>query len=78
MRSKLQERKPFIQVMGFLSENSKFAEALEAAGVVFVGPPVGAIEKMGDKITSKKIAQNAGVNTVPGYMGLIKDADEAV
>ncbi|MBT7448714.1 MAG: acetyl/propionyl-CoA carboxylase subunit alpha, partial [Tateyamaria sp.] len=63
---------------GFLSENSKFAEALEAAGVVFVGPPVGAIEKMGDKITSKKIAQNAGVNTVPGYMGLIKDADEAV
>ena len=40
---------------GFLSENSKFAEALEAAGVVFVGPPVGAIEKMGDKITSKKL-----------------------
>jgi propionyl-CoA carboxylase alpha chain len=63
---------------GFLSENSKFAEALEAAGVAFVGPPVGAIEKMGDKITSKKIAQEAGVSTVPGYMGLIADADEAV
>ncbi|KIN64352.1 Propionyl-CoA carboxylase, alpha subunit [Sulfitobacter noctilucicola] len=63
---------------GFLSENSKFAEALEAAGVAFVGPPVGAIEKMGDKITSKKIAQEAGVSTVPGYMGLIEDADEAV
>ncbi|WP_299879820.1 acetyl/propionyl/methylcrotonyl-CoA carboxylase subunit alpha [uncultured Sulfitobacter sp.] len=63
---------------GFLSENSKFAEALEAAGVAFVGPPVGAIEKMGDKITSKKIAQDAGVSTVPGYMGLIEDADEAV
>ncbi|MDC0738590.1 acetyl/propionyl/methylcrotonyl-CoA carboxylase subunit alpha [Cognatishimia sp. SS12] len=63
---------------GFLSENSKFAEALEAAGVAFVGPPVGAIESMGDKITSKKIAQEAGVSTVPGYMGLIEDADEAV
>ncbi|KIN61700.1 RimK-like ATP-grasp domain family protein [Sulfitobacter noctilucae] len=63
---------------GFLSENSKFAEALEAAGVAFVGPPVGAIEKMGDKITSKKIAKEAGVSTVPGYMGLIADADEAV
>jgi propionyl-CoA carboxylase alpha chain len=63
---------------GFLSENSKFAEALAAAGVAFVGPPVGAIEKMGDKITSKKIAQEAGVSTVPGYMGIIADADEAV
>ena len=63
---------------GFLSENSKFAEALEAAGVAFIGPPVGAIEKMGDKITSKKIAQEANVSTVPGYMGLIEDADEAV
>ena len=63
---------------GFLSENSKFAEALAAEGVTFVGPPVGAIEKMGDKITSKKIAQDAGVSTVPGYMGLIEDADDAV
>ncbi len=63
---------------GFLSENPKFAEALAAEGVVFIGPPVGAIESMGDKITSKKIAQEAGVATVPGYMGLIKDADEAV
>ncbi len=63
---------------GFLSENAKFAEALAAEGVAFVGPPVGAIEKMGDKITSKKIAQDAEVSTVPGYMGLIEDADEAV
>ncbi|NNE52404.1 MAG: acetyl/propionyl/methylcrotonyl-CoA carboxylase subunit alpha [Sulfitobacter sp.] len=63
---------------GFLSENSKFAEALEKAKVAFVGPPKGAIEKMGDKITSKKIAQDANVSTVPGYMGLIEDADEAV
>ncbi|MFK7763058.1 MAG: acetyl-CoA carboxylase biotin carboxylase subunit [Roseobacter sp.] len=63
---------------GFLSENAKFAEALDAIGVAFIGPPKGAIEKMGDKITSKKIAQEAGVSTVPGYMGLIEDADEAV
>ncbi len=63
---------------GFLSENPKFAKALEAEGVAFIGPPVGAIEAMGDKITSKKIAQEAEVNTVPGYMGLIEDADEAV
>ncbi|SPF75676.1 Acetyl-/propionyl-coenzyme A carboxylase alpha chain [Aliiroseovarius pelagivivens] len=63
---------------GFLSENSKFAEALEAEGVAFVGPPKGAIEAMGDKITSKKIAQEADVSTVPGYMGLIEDADDAV
>ncbi len=63
---------------GFLSENSKFAEALQAEGVAFIGPPVGAIEAMGDKITSKKIAQEADVSTVPGYMGLIEDADEAV
>ncbi|WP_312529122.1 acetyl/propionyl/methylcrotonyl-CoA carboxylase subunit alpha [Paracoccus sp. (in: a-proteobacteria)] len=63
---------------GFLSENRKFAEALEAAGVAFIGPPSSAIEAMGDKITSKKIAQEAGVSTVPGYMGLIADAEEAV
>ena len=63
---------------GFLSENSRFAEALSAAGVAFIGPPVNAIEAMGDKITSKKLAQEAGVSTVPGYMGLIADADEAV
>ena len=63
---------------GFLSENPKFAEALEAAGVAFIGPPVKAIEAMGDKITSKKIAQEANVSTVPGYMGLIEDAEEAV
>ena len=63
---------------GFLSENPKFAEALAAVNVAFIGPPVGAIESLGDKITSKKIAHEAGVSTVPGYMGLIEDADEAV
>ncbi|NPD13592.1 acetyl/propionyl/methylcrotonyl-CoA carboxylase subunit alpha [Xinfangfangia sp. D13-10-4-6] len=63
---------------GFLSERMDFAAALEKMGVVFIGPPSPAIEKMGDKITSKKLAQEAGVSTVPGYMGLIADADEAV
>ncbi len=63
---------------GFLSENPKFAEALAAEGVAFIGPPVGAIQSMGDKITSKKLAQEAGVSTVPGHMGLIADAEEAV
>ncbi|PDT41339.1 acetyl/propionyl-CoA carboxylase subunit alpha [Sinorhizobium sp. FG01] len=62
---------------GFLSENAAFAEALEKEGVAFIGPPVKAIEAMGDKITSKKIAAKAGVSTVPGHMGLIEDADEA-
>ncbi len=63
---------------GFLSENRKFAEALAAEGVAFIGPPASAIEAMGDKITSKKLAAEAGVSTVPGYMGLIADAEEAV
>ena len=63
---------------GFLSENRDFAAALEAIGVVFIGPPSPAIEAMGDKITSKKIAIEAGVSTVPGHMELIADADEAV
>ncbi|MBY5768030.1 acetyl/propionyl/methylcrotonyl-CoA carboxylase subunit alpha [Rhizobium leguminosarum] len=63
---------------GFLSENAAFAETLEKAGIAFIGPPVGAIQAMGDKITSKKLAAEAGVSTVPGHMGLIADADEAV
>ena len=63
---------------GFLSENPLFAQALEKEGVAFIGPPVRAIEAMGDKITSKKLAAEAGVSTVPGHMGLIADADEAM
>ncbi|MFN4156192.1 MAG: acetyl-CoA carboxylase biotin carboxylase subunit [Paracoccaceae bacterium] len=63
---------------GFLSENMNFAAALEREGVVFIGPPSPAIEAMGDKITSKKLAMEAGVSTVPGYMGLIADGDEAI
>ncbi|MFN3259073.1 MAG: acetyl-CoA carboxylase biotin carboxylase subunit [Pikeienuella sp.] len=62
---------------GFLSENRLFAEALEKEGVAFIGPPASAIEAMGDKITSKKLAAEAGVSTVPGHMGLIADAEEA-
>jgi len=63
---------------GFLSERADFAKALEAEGVAFIGPPVGAIEAMGDKITSKRLAAEAGVSTVPGYMGLIDDGEHAV
>lgn len=63
---------------GFLSENCKFAKALEKEGVVFVGPNSYAVEVMGDKIKSKKIAVDAGVNSVPGYLGVIKDSDDAL
>jgi propionyl-CoA carboxylase alpha chain len=63
---------------GFVSENTAFAKALEKAGIAFIGPPPGAIAAMGDKIESKKLAAKAGVSTVPGYMGVIADAEEAV
>ncbi|HVU22069.1 MAG TPA: acetyl/propionyl/methylcrotonyl-CoA carboxylase subunit alpha [Rhizomicrobium sp.] len=62
---------------GFLSEREAFAEALEKIGVAFIGPNVKAIAAMGDKIESKKLAMAAKVNTVPGYVGEIKDADHA-
>jgi propionyl-CoA carboxylase alpha chain len=63
---------------GFLSENASFDEVLAAADIAFIGPPPVAIEAMGDKITSKRIAAGAGVSTFPGHMGLIADTDEAV
>ena len=63
---------------GFLSENSKFHDALDAAGIVFIGPGKKAIESMGDKITSKLIAQEAGVNCIPGYTDVVRDAEHAV
>ncbi|WP_299438945.1 acetyl/propionyl/methylcrotonyl-CoA carboxylase subunit alpha [uncultured Rhodospira sp.] len=63
---------------GFLSENKAFQRALTKAGIAFIGPDAHAIEAMGDKITSKKLAQEAGVNTVPGFMGIIDDPKEAV
>ncbi|MEM7443146.1 MAG: acetyl/propionyl/methylcrotonyl-CoA carboxylase subunit alpha [Pseudomonadota bacterium] len=62
---------------GFLSENGAFAEALAAAGVTFIGPGAKAIAAMGDKIESKKLAEQAGVNSVPGHLVPLKDADEA-
>ncbi|MEM7377725.1 MAG: biotin carboxylase N-terminal domain-containing protein, partial [Pseudomonadota bacterium] len=62
---------------GFLSENSDFAEALEAAGVVFIGPGQHAIAVMGDKIESKKLAQSASVNTVPGHPDALDSAEQA-
>ena len=63
---------------GFLSENTKFAEALDKAGVAFIGPGAKAITAMGDKIASKKLANAAKVSCVPGHPDAIADADEAV
>jgi propionyl-CoA carboxylase alpha chain len=63
---------------GFLAENAEFARAVEAAGLAFIGPPPEAIAVMGDKIASKKLARDAGVSAIPGYLDVIKDADEAV
>ena len=63
---------------GFLSERTSFAEALAAENIAFIGPPVGAIAAMGDKIQSKKLAKEAGVNVVPGFVGEIEDTDHAV
>src|SRR6266702_551772 len=63
---------------GFLSERAAFAEALKADGITFIGPNVGAIEAMGDKIESKKFANAAKVSTVPGYLGVIETPEEAV
>ena len=62
---------------GFLSENAAFAKALADAGITFIGPGIHAIEVMGDKIESKKLADSAGVNTVPGSPEAMADADEA-
>ena len=63
---------------GFLSENSAFREALDAAGIVFIGPGTRAIEAMGDKIASKRLAEQAGVNVIPGLDGELRDAEHAV
>src|SRR5215213_4301359 len=63
---------------GFLSERESFAKALAKAGIAFIGPPPKAIAAMGDKIESKKLAQKAGVNIVPGYLDDIATTDEAL
>ncbi len=58
---------------GFLSENAAFAEACEAAGIVFIGPPANAIRLMGSKTAAKRAVEAAGVPTVPGYAGEARD-----
>nr|XP_042141265.1 propionyl-CoA carboxylase alpha chain, mitochondrial isoform X2 [Peromyscus maniculatus bairdii] len=63
---------------GFLSENKEFARCLAAEDVTFIGPDPHAIQAMGDKIESKLLAKKAKVNTIPGFDGVVKDADEAV
>ena len=63
---------------GFLSENADFCRQLEANGIVFIGPKVLALESMGDKIASKKLANEAKVNTIPGYNDPIGTPEEAV
>ena len=63
---------------GFLSENAEFAKSLAAAGIAFIGPRERAITSMGDKITSKRIAADAGVNTIPGFEGEIEGPQRAV
>ena len=60
---------------GFLSENAAFCELLEKNGIVFIGPKARSIEAMGDKIASKRLAQKAKVNTIPGYTDVIESAD---
>lgn len=62
---------------GFLSENAQFAKALEDAGITFIGPGIRAMQVMGDKIESKRLANASGVNTVPGHPDAMKDATEA-
>jgi len=62
---------------GFLAENAGFARALAAEGIVFIGPTPEAIAAMGDKIESKKLAQKAGVSTVPGHVGTVDNAEQA-
>eukprot|EP00824_Muranothrix_gubernata_P017909 TRINITY_DN365_c0_g1_i1.p1 TRINITY_DN365_c0_g1~~TRINITY_DN365_c0_g1_i1.p1 ORF type:complete len:764 (+),score=166.73 TRINITY_DN365_c0_g1_i1:248-2293(+) len=63
---------------GFLSENRLFPEILEKNGIVFIGPGVAAIDAMGDKIASKKLAKEAKVNTIPGYLGEIHSDSDAI
>ncbi|WP_267351112.1 acetyl/propionyl/methylcrotonyl-CoA carboxylase subunit alpha [Sphingomonas sp. GM_Shp_2] len=63
---------------GFLSERESFARACAEAGIAFIGPPPNAIAAMGDKIESKKLAKDAGVNVVPGFLGEIADTEHAV
>uniref|UniRef100_A0A2C9K9Y5 propionyl-CoA carboxylase n=1 Tax=Biomphalaria glabrata TaxID=6526 RepID=A0A2C9K9Y5_BIOGL len=63
---------------GFLSENTEFAAKLDEIGVAFIGPNSKAIKAMGDKIESKRIATKAQVNMIPGFDGVVEDAEHCV
>ncbi|MEW6705720.1 MAG: acetyl-CoA carboxylase biotin carboxylase subunit [Pseudomonadota bacterium] len=63
---------------GFLSENEGFARRVEEEGIVFIGPKHYSIAAMGDKIASKKLANEAKVNTIPGYNEAIETPEQAV
>src|SRR4030081_189107 len=63
---------------GFLSEREAFPKALQAAGIVFIGPNPHALPAMGDKIEPKKAAAAADVSTVPGYLAVIESPAQAV
>lgn len=62
---------------GFLSENPKFVDMVESAGIAFIGPSGAAMNAMGDKIHSKKIAKDAGCFTIPGYQGEVENEEVA-
>lgn len=63
---------------GFLSENADFAQAVTSAGIKWLGPPVQAVHSMGDKLISKKVAQQAGVDTIPGFPDVVDSMEQAL
>lgn len=63
---------------GFLSENMRFVAELEKLGITFIGPNSQAMDAMGDKIHSKKIAKQSGVSVVPGYVGEVESVDHGL
>lgn len=63
---------------GFLSENSRFQKLLQDNKVKFIGPSTHSIEAMGDKIESKKLAREAKVNTIPGFLGEVNSNEEVI
>jgi len=63
---------------GFLSENHKFVRSLNEIGITFIGPGESAMSDLGDKIQSKIIAKKSGVNTIPGFDGVVKNTEHAL